>query len=240
VCCHRVGLSGSVWETMVGAQAITSYIRWTDESCSDSSDNPYCDNCDTGGKAAVFLVLVSCTTRIPSMMLLKARMNPISDIPLIKFLGMMCESLAAVSLSGAMFIWREYCHVQLPSPNILTYSYGSGFYMLTLGFCLTSILFVVHTLMPTEDPYDDISLLDEHLACCSAKSRAAVAKEKERIQKVKDSQVLPEGTATKKRRRRKKTKKTMTDVVSSQTEPNEQSGMDRCDFDEEMGGIEKS
>jgi hypothetical protein len=41
------------------------------------------------------------TTQIPSMMLLRARMNPISDIPLIKLLGMMSEGIAAVCLSGA-------------------------------------------------------------------------------------------------------------------------------------------
>lgn len=219
--CIRVGVSGSLWETLVGSNVITSYIRWTNAACSDSDENPFCTNCETGGKTVVFLVLLSCSTRIPSMMLLKARMNPISDIPLIKFLGMVSEGLAAVSLSGAMFIWREYCHVQLPAEGNMVYSYGSGFYLLALGFCMTAILFVVHTLMPTEDPYDDTSLLDEHLTCCNAKAKVAIQKEKEGRQ-VKNSQVKPEegkGNANVPRRKRKK--------KIQQTPPDPQSDIER-------------
>lgn len=197
-----MGLSGSFWETIVGSGTVKSYIRWTDAACSDSPESPHCDNCDTGGKAAVFLVLMSCTTRLPSMMLLKARMNPISDIPLIKFLGMVCDGLAAMSLCGAMFIWREYCHVQLPSQSSTTYSYGAGFYMLALGFCMTLLLFVVHVLMPTEDPYDDTSLLDEHLLCCSSKARVAAERKKERENARKTH--VEEGSKKKRKRRKKK------------------------------------
>ena len=51
----RVGLSGIFWETLVGSSAMTSYIVWTDSACSDTNDNPFCDNCATGGQAAVFL-----------------------------------------------------------------------------------------------------------------------------------------------------------------------------------------
>ena len=190
----RVGLSGIFWETLVGSSAVTSYIVWTDSACSDTNDNPFCDNCATGGQAAVFLVLLACTTRIPSMMLLRARMNPISDIPLIKLLGMVSEGIAAVCLSGAMFIWREYCHVQLPSQSSITYSYGSGFMMVAAGFCSTFLLFIIHTLMPTEDPYDDITLLDEHIPqCCSSKARAG-----------KSSRVKPECEGNQYRLKRKK------------------------------------
>lgn len=211
----------------MGSGTITSYIKWTNEACSDSINNPYCSNCDTGGKSAVFLVLLACTTRLPSMMLLKARMNPISDIPLIKFLGMIAEALAALCLSGAMFIWREYCHVQLPAQGSMTYAYGTGFYMLALGFCMSTLLFVFHTLLPTEDPFDEVSLLDEHLACCSAKSRAS-KKGIEKEAKVKSSQVKPdEGIPVKKKRRKRK----------KQVAPSRESDIDRGTSD--MVDLEK-
>lgn len=131
-------------------------------------------------------------------MLLKARMNPISDIPLIKFLGILMEGSTAVCLMGAMFVWREYCHVQLPAQSSITYSYGSGFILISAGFCSTVIVTLVHTLLPTEDPYDDFSLLDEHFACCSAKARVS-----QQNQKLKERQVQPHGFNEKRQRKKK-------------------------------------
>ena len=214
----------------MGATTVKAYIDWTDEACSDTPDNPYCDNCDTGGQASVFLVLLSCATRLPSIMLLNARMNPISDIPLIKFLGMVSEGMAAMCLSGAMFIWREYCHVQLPKGS-MTYGYGSGFYLLSAGFCVTFLLFFIHLLMPTEDPYDDVSLLDEHLACCSAKARAAVEREKAKKNGKIRAQGAPGDDNTKKKKRRRKKKKVVPEIA-----PPEPNVMERKDVDVELGG----
>jgi hypothetical protein len=48
--------------------------------------------------------------------------------------------------------------------------------MVAAGFCSTFLLLIIHTLMPTEDPYDDITLLDEHIPqCCSIAPKPELA-----------------------------------------------------------------
>lgn len=150
-----IGLSGAVWERQQGSTVQEDYILWVDSDCISANDqDPYCDNCHSAGNTAVGLVLLAAVTRIPSIMLLKARMVSISDTPVIKSLGFFSELLAAISLAGALFVWREYCHKQLPWFDDLDYKYGGGFILVGLGLALTTGLAVIHLLMPTVDPDD--------------------------------------------------------------------------------------
>lgn len=76
------GISGYYAEVTTGAYTVTSYIDYAEEECDQSSE--YCSSCDEAGHTVVFCVFLACATRLCSIMLLKARMNPISDIAVIK------------------------------------------------------------------------------------------------------------------------------------------------------------
>eukprot|EP00602_Paraphysomonas_sp_CaronLab_P011167 CAMPEP_0185040986 /NCGR_PEP_ID=MMETSP1103-20130426/39736_1 /TAXON_ID=36769 /ORGANISM="Paraphysomonas bandaiensis, Strain Caron Lab Isolate" /LENGTH=237 /DNA_ID=CAMNT_0027580539 /DNA_START=526 /DNA_END=1239 /DNA_ORIENTATION=+ len=91
---------------------------------------------------------------MPSIMLLKSRMLSHADEPLLKSLGYVSETLAAVCLASALFVWKEYCHKQLPLEDDLEYKHGQGFVLVALGFCLTFCMSIMHALMPTVDPDD--------------------------------------------------------------------------------------
>jgi hypothetical protein len=148
-----VGLSGVNWQSQAGTTLTDNYITWEDPACVvENRNDPYCDDCNSGGNTVAGLVLLATVTRIPSLMLLKARRLAHADEPLIKVLGIFAESLAAICLAGAMFVWDQYCHKQLPFQPDVSYSYGSGFVLIALGFCTTVGMAVTHLLMLTVDP----------------------------------------------------------------------------------------
>lgn len=148
-----VGLSGVNWQSQAGTTLTDNYITWEDPSCVvENRNDPYCDDCNSGGNTVAGLVLLATVTRIPSLMLLKARRLAHADEPLIKVLGIFSESLAAICLAGAMFVWDQYCHLQLPFQPDVKYTYGSGFVLIALGFCTTVGMAVTHLLMLTVDP----------------------------------------------------------------------------------------
>jgi hypothetical protein len=93
-------------------------------------------------------------------------MNPLSDIAVIKVLGIFAESLSAISLTGAYFVWKEYCKNVLPNSG-LEYTNGPGFIFCALALTLTICLVVMHVMIPTIDP----SIADP--GCCSAKRQEA-------------------------------------------------------------------
>lgn len=148
-----VGLSGVNWQSQAGTTLTDNYITWEDPSCvTEKRNDPYCDDCNSGGNTVAGLVLLATVTRIPSLMLLKARRLAHADEPLIKVLGIFSESLAAICLAGAMFVWDQYCHLQLPFQPDVDYTYGSGFVLVALGFCTTVGMAITHLLMLTVDP----------------------------------------------------------------------------------------
>lgn len=148
-----VGLSGINWKSQAGTTLTNNYITWENPACVvENRNDPYCDNCNSGGNTVGGLVLLATVTRLPSLMLLKARRLAHADEPLIKVLGVFAEILASICLAGAMFVWNEYCHKQLPYQADVDYTYGSGFILIALGFCTTVGMAVVHLLMLTVDP----------------------------------------------------------------------------------------
>jgi hypothetical protein len=148
-----VGLSGANWQSQAGTTLTDNYITWEDPACVvENRNDPYCNDCNSGGNTVAGLVLLATVTRIPSLMLLKARRLAHADEPLIKVLGIFSEGLAAICLAGAMFVWDQYCHLQLPFQPDVHYSYGSGFVLVALGFCTTVGMVVTHLLMLTVDP----------------------------------------------------------------------------------------
>jgi hypothetical protein len=160
-----VGLSGSVWETTTS----TSYILWEDTACTnnqDSTSNEYCNNCNSGGNTAVGLMLLAVVTRFPSIILLKSRMENANDLPLIKIFGIFSEVLAAFAQAAALFVWREYCHKNLPYQSDLDYTAGTGFILAALGLAITFCLAIVHLLIPTLDPKDKRSVF--YCGCCAS------------------------------------------------------------------------
>lgn len=162
-----VGLSGSVWETPTG----TSYILWEDIACTTDKnidDTAYCSNCNSGGNTAAGLVLLAVITRIPSIVLLKARMENSKDLPLIKILGILSEGLAALAQAGALFVWREYCHKNLPNQTELNLTAGTGFILVALGLAITVCLGAVHSAIPTLNPEDRDSVFS--CGCCNSET----------------------------------------------------------------------
>jgi hypothetical protein len=148
-----VGLSGVNWQSQAGTTLTDNYITWENPACVvENRNDPYCDDCNSGGNTVAGLVLLATVTRIPSLMLLKARRLAHADEPLIKVLGIFSEGLAAICLAGAMFVWDQYCHKQLPFQPDVNYRFGSGFVLVALGFCTTVGMAVTHLLMLTVDP----------------------------------------------------------------------------------------
>jgi hypothetical protein len=148
-----VGLSGIVYQSQAGQTITESYISWEDSACyNDDVENPYCDNCNSGGNTAAGLTLLATVIRLPSIMVLKARRLTYADEPLLKVLGIFSEGLAAICFAGAMFVWSEYCMKQLPHQNSVNYSHGQGFALVALAFCMSCGIVLVHVLMPTSDP----------------------------------------------------------------------------------------
>lgn len=171
------GLSGSVWA--VGAldgTTTTNYVVWDSEDC--SSTGTYCDNCHSAGNTAIGLVLLAAVTRVPSVMLLRARMENVSDLPIIKSLGIFSEILAAISYAGSLFVWRNYCHLNMPFQHDLEYKYGSGFILVGLGLAITMSLAAAHILIPTYDP-DDASHYGTK-GCCQGKRKEPRSEAKQR------------------------------------------------------------
>lgn len=148
-----VGLSGINWESQAGTTLTNNYITWENPACVvENRKDPYCDNCNSAGNTVAGLVLLATVTRIPSLILLKARRLAHADEPLIKVLGVFSEGLASICLAGAMFVWNEYCHKQLPFQKDIDYSYGSGFILIALGFCTNVGMAITHLFMLTVDP----------------------------------------------------------------------------------------
>jgi hypothetical protein len=158
------GISGYFAEVTTGAFTVRSYIDYAEDECDQNSN--YCSSCDEAGHTVVFCVFLACATRLCSIMLIKARMNPISDIALIKVLGIFSESVSAITLAGACFVWQEYCKKVLPNTG-LEYSDGPGLILCAFALAMTSILVVVHVMIPTIDP----SIADA--GCCSSKRKEA-------------------------------------------------------------------
>jgi hypothetical protein len=148
-----VGLSGAVWRSQTGDVFTDNYVLWEDTNCfADTGSQPYCDNCNSAGNSAVGLVLLAAVTRIPSILLLQSRMLEKADEPLFKTLGFISESLAFCCFAGATFVWREYCHKQLPFQNDMDYGFGGGFILVGLGMALTCCIAITHAAMPCEAP----------------------------------------------------------------------------------------
>ena len=148
-----VGLSGAVWRSQTGDTWTDNYVLWEDNECyADYDSEPYCDNCNSAGNSAVGLVLLAAVTRVPSLLLLQARMLERADEPLFKFLGFISETLAFCCFAGATFVWREYCHKQLPFNHDMNYRFGGGFILVGLGLALTCCIAITHAAMPCETP----------------------------------------------------------------------------------------
>lgn len=148
-----VGLSGAVWRSQTGDVYTDNYVLWEDSNCfADTGSDPYCDNCNSAGNSAVGLVLLAAVTRIPSILLLQSRMLERADEPLFKTLGIISESLAFCCFAGATFVWREYCHKQLPFQNDMDYGFGGGFILVGLGMALTCCIAITHAAMPCVAP----------------------------------------------------------------------------------------
>ena len=158
------GLSGYYAQVTTGHYTLSSYIDYAEDECDQNSE--YCSSCDEAGHTVVFCNFLACATRLCSVMLLKARMNPISDIAVIKLLGIFSESLACICLAGACFVWQEYCKKVLPNTG-LEYSDGPGLILCAFGLTMTMFLVVVHIMIPTIDP----SKADS--GCCSSKRKEA-------------------------------------------------------------------
>lgn len=148
-----IGLSGAVWRSQTGDTWTDNYILWEDNQCyADLDSDPYCDNCNSAGNSAVGLVLLAAVTRIPSVLLLQARMLEKADEPLFKTLGIFSETLAFCCFAGATFVWREYCHKQLPFQEDMDYKFGGGFILVGLGLAITCCIAITHAAMPCEEP----------------------------------------------------------------------------------------
>jgi hypothetical protein len=158
------GISGYFAMVTTGQYTVRSYIDYAEGECDQNSE--YCSSCDSAGHTIVFCVFLACATRISSIMLLKARMNPISDIAVIKVLGIFSESLSALCLAGACFVWQEYCKKKLPLTG-LVYSDGPGIILCAFALALTCLLVIVHVMLPTIDP----NIADP--GCCSSKRKEA-------------------------------------------------------------------
>jgi hypothetical protein len=156
------GISGYYAEVTTGQFSVTSYIDYAEGECDQNSE--YCSSCDEAGHTVVFCVFLACATRLCSIMLLKARMNPISDIAVIKVLGIFSESVSCVTLAGACFVWQEYCKKVLPNTG-LDYTDGPGLILCAFALTLTMFLVLVHVMIPTIDP----SIADP--GCCSSKRK---------------------------------------------------------------------
>jgi len=156
------GISGYYAEVTTGHVTVTSYIDYAEGECDQNSE--YCSSCDEAGHTVVFCVFLACATRLCSIMLLKARMNPISDIAVIKVLGIFSESISCVTLAGACFVWQEYCKKVLPNTG-LEYSDGPGLILCAFALTMTMFLVLVHVMIPTIDP----SIADA--GCCSSKRK---------------------------------------------------------------------
>jgi len=154
------GISGFYARVTTGQFTVASYIDYATTDCDQNSS--YCSSCDTAGGTICFLVFLACATRISSVMLLKARMNPLSDIAVIKSLGIFSEALAAMCLAGALFVWQQYCHNKLPLNN-LVYSAGPGGILCALALGITIVLVIVHVMIPTINPRDAED------GCCSSR-----------------------------------------------------------------------
>lgn len=145
------GLAGAVWSRTQGSTIQSDYILWSDKNCADiESDRHICGNCRSAGHTAFGLIMLAAVTRVPSFRLIRLRGASDGDHVVYKIFGVLSESLAAISMAGALFVWREYCHELLPHPNALNYRYGAGFVL--VGFCLslTSLLVVLHILLPSQ------------------------------------------------------------------------------------------
>lgn len=158
------GISGYFAQVTTGQFTVESYIDYAEDECDQSSE--YCSSCDEAGHTVVFCVFLACATRLCSIMLLKARMNPLSDLAVIKVLGIFSESVSVVTLSGACFVWQEYCKKVLPNTG-LEYSDGPGVILCAFALTITMLLVVVHIMIPTIDP----SIADP--GCCSSKRKEA-------------------------------------------------------------------
>lgn len=156
------GISGYYAEVTTGQFTVKSYIDYAEGEC--DQDSEYCSSCDEAGHTVVFCVFLACATRLCSIMLLKARMNPLSDIALIKVLGIFSESLSALTLAGACFVWQEYCKKVLPNTG-LDYTDGPGLILCAFALTITMLLVIVHIMIPTIDP----SIADP--GCCSSKRK---------------------------------------------------------------------
>lgn len=156
------GISGYYAEVTTGEYTVESYIDYAESEC--DQDSEYCSSCDEAGHTVVFCVFLACATRVSSIMLLKARMNPLSDIAVIKVFGIFSESIAAMCLAGACFVWQEYCQKKLPLTG-LEYSDGPGLILCAFALTLTMFLVLVHAMIPTIDP----SQAED--GCCSSKRK---------------------------------------------------------------------